>query len=147
AGGRFDALDEGMLVVHVEDQDAGPAKFEVVADAGSSDVEEVALALVRVRGRYAGSRPQEGGPCEEECSRQPVHALTSCRERVPTSRHRSGLGIPYDPTPPPVPSPRIGEREIRFGEGGQEVFPSSERRGGKSCDGGSRRLETDAGDL
>ena len=47
AGRRRDALDERVVRVHVEDEDAGAAELQVVADAGADDVEEVPLALLR----------------------------------------------------------------------------------------------------
>src|SRR5262249_27434127 len=43
AGGSRDALDEGVILIDVEDKDAGAAEFQVGADAGFSDVEEMAV--------------------------------------------------------------------------------------------------------
>src|SRR5262249_12098302 len=64
AGGAFDALDEGVFVVHVKDQDAGPAELPKVADARRDDV-EVTL--------YLGGVTGSGGEQHDEDGQQRAH--------------------------------------------------------------------------
>ena len=56
AGGGLDPLDELVPVVDVEDEDAGAAELQVVADAGRDDVEVPAVRQARRR------RPKGVGP-------------------------------------------------------------------------------------
>src|SRR5262249_40082355 len=59
AGGRLDALDELVAVVHVEDQDAGTAELGQVANARTDHVEIMALGRLGRGGSTWAEQHQE----------------------------------------------------------------------------------------
>src|SRR5262249_18457783 len=53
----FDALDEGVILIHVEDENAGPAQLEVVADAGDGDIKQMPFLRLGLGRNSAAGRP------------------------------------------------------------------------------------------